>query len=82
MNSPRITYTSRPDATPAHELDLLAEIYKFILQCGEERRAAGVTSTNGDDAKSEKEEGGGHVKQLANKSSEIVNQRLKKRTQQ
>ena len=37
--------------TPAHELDLLVEIYRFILQCGEEIRAAGEISTDGDEAK-------------------------------
>jgi hypothetical protein len=83
MSSPRITYTSRPDATPEAELNVLANVYRFILDChAREKKAAGMTSTDSDDAKSEKEEGGGHVKHLANKSSEIVNQRLKKRNQQ
>ena len=31
MNSPRITYTSRPDATPEAELDALVAVYKFVL---------------------------------------------------
>ncbi len=75
MDSPRITYTSRPDATPEAELNVLANVYRFILDChARKKRAAGMTSTESDDAKSEKEEGGGDVKQLANKSSEIVNQ--------
>jgi len=37
-----ISAEATPDATPAGELDLLAAVYKFILQCGEERRAAGA----------------------------------------
>ncbi len=80
MDSPRITYTSRPEATPEAELNVLANVYRFILDCHAMRKKA--ARTNGGDAKSEREEGGGHVKQLANKPSEIVNQRLKKRSQQ
>ncbi len=33
MDSPRITYTSRPDATPEAELNVLANVYRFILDC-------------------------------------------------
>ena len=74
MNSPRIIYTSRPDATPEAELNVLANIYRFLLDChARKKKAAGMTSTDSDDAKSEKGEGGGYVKQLANKPSEIVN---------
>ncbi len=71
--SVRITYTPRPDATPEAELNVLGNVYHFILDChARKKKTAGMTSTDSDDAKSEKEEGGGHVKQLANKSSEIV----------
>ena len=38
MDSPRITYTSRPDATPEAELDTLAAIYKFVLFNSQARR--------------------------------------------
>ena len=49
MNNPRIIYTPRPDATPEGELNALAAVYRIILdRCKE--NAAGVTSTNGDDA--------------------------------
>lgn len=57
MSSPRITYTSRPDATSEGEVAVLANVYQFILSRGEDRRtqemksAPGVTSTKGDDAK-------------------------------
>ena len=44
-------------ATPTDELDLLAEIYKFILQCGEERRAAGAYG--GEDARKEESDASG-----------------------
>jgi hypothetical protein len=75
-----IVYSAHPDVTPETEAAALATIYRFLLDChAREKKAA---RTNGDDdVKNEKEEGGGHVKQLANKSSEIVNQRLKKRRQ-
>ena len=31
MDSPRLAYSPRPDATPEAELNVLAEIYKFVL---------------------------------------------------
>jgi hypothetical protein len=31
MDSPRLTYTPRPDATPEVELNVLANLYRFIL---------------------------------------------------
>jgi hypothetical protein len=34
----RITYAPRPDAAPEAELDVLASIYRFVLDCGERRR--------------------------------------------
>jgi hypothetical protein len=46
-----------PGATPAHELDLLAAVYKFILQCGEESRAAGAYG--GADARKEESNASG-----------------------
>jgi len=42
-----ISAEATPGATPAGELDLLAEIYIFILQCGEEKRAAGAYGGDG-----------------------------------
>ena len=51
MSAPRITYVLRPDATKEAELNALASVYRFILDCREKENAAGVTSTNGDDAK-------------------------------
>ena len=38
MDSPRITYTPRPDATPETEVTTLAAIYKFVLFDSQTRR--------------------------------------------
>ena len=46
-----------PGATLTDELDLLAAVYKFILQCGEERRGAGAYG--GDDARKEESNASG-----------------------
>jgi len=51
VSAPRITYVPCPDATPEAELNALASGYSFILDCSAEKNAAGVTNTNGDDAK-------------------------------
>jgi hypothetical protein len=43
MSSARITYTPRSDATPESELDALAAIYKFVLECHARKKAADPT---------------------------------------
>ena len=43
MSSARITYTPRPDATPESELDALAAIYKFVLECHATKKAVDPT---------------------------------------
>jgi hypothetical protein len=55
MISPRITYTPRPDAMPEGELSTLANVYRFVLDSAN-KNAAGVTSTNGGDAKERSED--------------------------
>ncbi len=55
MSSPRIAYKARPDATPEGELNALAAVYKFVLDCRAKKKAAPATAP--DDAKSEKEGG-------------------------
>jgi hypothetical protein len=40
MDSPRITYTSRPDATPEAEVNVLANVYRFIFDCHAKKEAA------------------------------------------
>jgi hypothetical protein len=49
MSSPHITYTPRTDATPEVEISALANVYRFVLDRAN-KNAAGVSSTNGDDA--------------------------------
>ena len=44
-----ISYAPRVDATPEAEIATLAYIYKFVLDAAN-KNAAGVTSTNGDEA--------------------------------
>jgi hypothetical protein len=50
MTSARITYSPREDVPPASELDTLAAVYAFILQCRADKKAAG-TSGGEDDGK-------------------------------
>jgi hypothetical protein len=57
VNSLRIIYTSRPDATPEAELNVLAAVYRFILDCHAKKIAAEPDSCN-DAAIVRKTEGG------------------------
>ena len=43
MHSPRITYTSRPGATAEAELNVLANVYRFILDCHAKKKAVEPT---------------------------------------
>lgn len=40
MSNPKIIYTPRADATPETELQALANVYRFILDCHEKNKAA------------------------------------------
>ena len=40
MDRPRVTYTPRSDATPEAELNVLANVYRFILDCHAKKMAA------------------------------------------
>lgn len=42
MDEPIVAYTTLPDATPESELDALAAVYGFILDC-HERKVADAT---------------------------------------
>ena len=53
MSAPRVTYVPRPNATQEAQLNALACVYRFIVDC-RAKNAAGVTSTDGDDAKGSK----------------------------
>jgi hypothetical protein len=52
MNSPRIAYAPRPDATPEGELNALANIYRFVLDSHVKKEATRPGSP--DDAKGSK----------------------------
>jgi len=43
MDSPRITYASRPGATAEAELNVLANVYHFILDCHAKKKAVEPT---------------------------------------
>jgi hypothetical protein len=47
MNSSRIIYRSRPEATPEAELNALAEIYKFVLFDSQARKGGPHDLTSG-----------------------------------
>jgi hypothetical protein len=49
MTSARISYAARPDSTPEEERGALQNVYRLVLN-SVNKNAAGVTSTNGDDA--------------------------------
>jgi len=40
MNSARIAYSQRPDATPEAEAGALAKVYMFVLDCHARKEAA------------------------------------------
>jgi hypothetical protein len=71
MNSPRIIYTSRPDATPEAELNVLANVYRFILNCHAKKIAAELDSCN-DAAIVRNTEGVSHIEQRPDRPSEIT----------
>jgi len=60
VSGSHIVYSAHPDVTPETEAAALATIYRFILDCHARKKKA--ARSNGYDAKSEIEEGGGHVK--------------------
>ena len=46
MDSSRITYTPRSGATPEAELNVLANVFRFILDCYGKKNAAESDSCN------------------------------------
>jgi hypothetical protein len=52
MDSPRISYRARDDATPEGELNALASVYRFALDSSERKKAA--SPDRPDDAKESK----------------------------
>jgi hypothetical protein len=71
MDSSRITYTPRPDATPEAELHALATVYRFILHCHAKELPAVPDSCN-DAAIERNTEGVSHVEQRPDRPSEIL----------
>jgi hypothetical protein len=75
MDSPRITYTPRPDATPEAEVNVLANVYRFTLDCHAKKKAAEpapkADSCN-DVAIARNTEGVTDVDQRPDRSSEIT----------
>jgi hypothetical protein len=50
VSEPRLTISPAPGITPEQARDARARAWAFIFQCHAKKNAAGVTSTNGDDA--------------------------------
>jgi hypothetical protein len=71
MDSPRMTYTPRPDATPEAELNVLASVYRFILDCHAKKMAAEPDGCN-DAAIVRNTEEVSHVEQRHDRSSQIT----------
>jgi hypothetical protein len=44
MDSPHIAYVSHPDSSPESEAEVLANVYAFILEAYENRKAAEASS--------------------------------------
>jgi hypothetical protein len=54
MSNPDISYRPRLDATPEAELEALAAVYSFLIQCRENRKAVvsgGCADTQGGQSK-------------------------------
>jgi hypothetical protein len=49
VNSARINYTPRTDATPEAELNALAAVYKLVLNCHDKKKAAEHSQPSGPD---------------------------------
>ncbi len=47
MNSARITYTPRRDATPETEVTALANVFRYVLDCHARKEAAPESRPNG-----------------------------------
>ena len=65
MDRPSISYVPRPDTTPETELSALCNVYKLIIDHAK-KNAAGMTSTNGDDAKGSRDDRARNIIQESN----------------
>ena len=41
MTSARVAYSSRPDAMPEGEINALASVYRFVLDCHTKKKGTG-----------------------------------------
>ena len=71
MGRPSITYAPRSEATPEAELNVLANVYRFILDCHAKKMAAEPDSCN-DAAIVRNTEGVSHVEQRPDTSLEVT----------
>jgi hypothetical protein len=79
VDKPSVTYMPRPDATPEAEVNMLANIYRFILDCHAKKEAAEPAPKPdicNDAAVVRHTEGVSHVEQRPDRPSEIDHQRL------
>ena len=70
-----ITYVSHPDATPKAELEVLANVYRFILDCRAKTRVTELASdpdSSNDAAMVRSGKGVSHVEQRHDRSSKIT----------
>jgi hypothetical protein len=65
-----ITYTPRPDATPETELNALAAVYAFVLDCHSKKIPAPEPDGRNDDAIVSDTEEVSHVEQRPDRPSE------------
>jgi len=70
-DAPHIIYTQRADTTAETELNALAAVYRFILDCHVKKMATEPDSRN-DAAIVRNTEGVGHVEQRPDRPSEAV----------
>ena len=71
MDNPRITRTSRADATPEAESNVLANVYRLVLDCHAKQMAAEPDSCN-DDSIVRNTEGVSHVEQRPDRPPETA----------
>jgi len=63
MDNPRITYISHPDATPEAKLNVLVNVYRFILDCHHAKKIAAEPDSCNDAAIVRNTKGVSHVEQ-------------------
>ena len=75
MGKPTVKCTPRPDATPKAELDALANVYRFILDCRAKTQVAEPAfdpDSSNDAAMVRNTKGVNHVEQRHDRSSQIT----------